>query len=171
MAFLIDGFNLLYKFPEFEGLMYASRLEDARIGLLNRLKQYVKISGKQVRVVFDGKKQPSLGIKRERYASIDVYYSLDYSADFLIKQFIKKDINPKMTTVVTSDKDIIFYVNRFKAKVMKSEDFAVMVDTTIREFNEARIPEKEDDPVLTEEEVSFWENMFKKRSPKKKGTP
>ncbi|HON77494.1 MAG TPA: NYN domain-containing protein [Spirochaetota bacterium] len=171
MAFLIDGFNLLYKFPEFEGMMYANRLDDARIGLLNLLKQYVKISGKHVRIVFDGKKQPSLEIKRERYASIDVYYSLDYSADYLIKQFIKKDINPKMTTVVTSDKDIIFYVNRFKAKVMKSEDFAEMVDKTIKEWAEAQVPEKDDDPVLTEEEVSFWENMFKKRSPKKKGTP
>ena len=76
-----------------------------------------------------------------------------------------------MTTVVTSDKDIIFYVNRFKAKVMKSEDFAAMVDKTIREWAEALVPEKEDDPVLTEEEVSFWENMFKRRSPQKKGTP
>lgn len=171
MAFLIDGFNLLYKFPEFEGMMYAHRLDDARVGLLNLLKQYGKISGKQLRVVFDGKKQPSLNITRERYASIDVYYSLDYSADFLIKQFIKKDINPKMTTVVTSDKDIIFYVNRFKAKIMKSEDFAALVDKTIKEWAEAKIPEKEDNPMLTEEELSFWENMFKKRTPKKKGTP
>ncbi|MDY6970645.1 MAG: NYN domain-containing protein, partial [Spirochaetota bacterium] len=40
MAFLIDGFNLIYKFPQLEELMYQDRLVDARVGLLNKLKEY-----------------------------------------------------------------------------------------------------------------------------------
>ena len=111
MTLLIDGFNLIYKFPDLEELMYKKRLSDARRGLLDKLKSFQKITNARIRVVLDGKKEESLDIKSERDGRIDVYYSLEFSADYLIKQFIKKDLNPKMTTVVTSDKDIIDFVS------------------------------------------------------------
>lgn len=161
MPLLIDGFNLIYKFPDLEEKMYQNLLNEARQGLLEKLKEYQKIKKAKIRVVFDGKKAPSVEKKSERIGSIDVYYSLDYSADFLIKQFIKKDINPRMTTVVTSDKDIIFYVNRFRAKVQTSENFACHLNETIEEFYSQKVPEKEDNPVLSKEEISFWERLFK----------
>lgn len=160
MAILIDGFNLIYKFPEFEGLMYQGKLSDARKGLLNKLKEYVKITGARIRVVFDGKKEPSLEVKSESVGTIDVYYSLEYSADYLIKEFIKKDPNPKTATVVTSDKDIISFVQRFRVKIKKSEEFADHINKTIEKWLESRLPEKEENPVLTDEEIVFWENLF-----------
>jgi predicted RNA-binding protein with PIN domain len=92
-----------------------------------------------------------------------VYYSLDYSADYLIKQFVKKDNNPRMITVVTSDKDIIGYVTRFKAKTMKSEEFAEQLTRETDEWEAAKVPEKEDNPVLSDEEMSFWEGLFKRK--------
>lgn len=160
MAILIDGFNLIYKFPELEGLMYQGKLSDARKGLLNKLKEYVKITGARIRVVFDGKKEPSLEIKSESVGTIDVYYSLEYSADYLIKEFIKKDPNPKTATVVTSDKDITSFVQRFRVKIKKSEEFADHINKTIEKWLESRLPEKEENPVLTDEEIVFWENLF-----------
>lgn len=160
MPYLIDGFNLLYKFPEFEKLMYESRLSDARTGLLSKLRVFSRLSRAKIRIVFDGKKEPSFEVKSERVGSIDVYYSLDYSADFLIKQFIKKDLNPRMTTVVTSDKDIIDFVMRFRAKTQKSEDFADYVNRVIDELNREKLPEKEDNPVLTDDDITFWEKLF-----------
>lgn len=163
MAYLIDGFNLLYKFPECEELMYQRRLADARNVLLNKLKEFVKITRKTVRIVFDGKKQESLDIRSEKVGTIDVYYSLDYSADFLIKEFVKKDLNPRMTTVITSDNGIIFYVTRFRVKIMKSEEFADFVTKTIDESRVEQLPEKEDNPVLSDDEVKFWEGLFKKK--------
>ena len=163
MAYLIDGFNLIYKFPELESLMYQHRLDEARTGLLGKLKEFVKITGRTVRVVFDGKKQQSLDLRSETVGSIDVYYSLDYSADFLIKEFVKKDLNPRMTTVVTSDNGIIFYVTRFRVKLMKSEAFAGLLVKTIEESHVEKLPEKEDDPVLSDEDVKFWESLFKKK--------
>ncbi len=163
MAILIDGFNLIYKFPDLEALMYEEKLYEARIGLLNKLKEYMRIRKRDIRVVFDGKKAPSLELRSERSGTIDVYYSLDYSADFLIKEFIKKDLNPRMTTVVTSDKDIIAYVTRFKARVMTSEEFAAEVNRAFEQWEEENTREKEDDPVVSEEDVSFWENLFKKK--------
>lgn len=163
MIYLIDGFNLIYKFPDLEALMYDGRLSEARRGLLEKLKEYVKITKSKIRVVFDGKKEKLLEIKTEQVGTIDVFYSIDYSADFLIKEFIKKDLNPRMTTVVTSDKDIIFYVSRFKAKVKSSEDFALLVNETRQKWLEALTPEKEENPVLSQEELSFWEKLFKSK--------
>ena len=162
MALLIDGFNLIYKFPDLEGMMYMGKLNEARRGLLDRLKEYRKITGVQIRVVMDGKKEESLEIKSERVGSIDIYYSLEFSADYLIKQFIKKDLNPRMTTVVTSDKDIIDFVSRFKVKIKKSEEFAKQVEETINRRMEDQTPDKDDNPVMSEDEIAFWEKQFKK---------
>ena len=167
MAILIDGFNLIYKFPDLEEMMYKGQLSNARKGLLDRLKEYQKIKKPIIRVVFDGKKEPSHSIRTEKIGTIDVYYSQDYSADFLIKEFIKKDPNPKMSTVVTSDKDIIFYINRFRAKSITSEKFAEIIKKTIESFYEEITPEKEEDPLVTEEEISFWEKMFTGKGTKK----
>ena len=163
MSYLIDGFNLIYKFPEFEALMYENNLVGARKGLLSLLKKYEKITKKHIRVVFDGKKERSLEIKSENFGTIDVYYSLEYSADHLIKQFIKKDINPRSKTVITSDKDIIQYVTRHRARVKTSEEFAREVQQTIREWEEAQIPEKEVDPAISSEEITYWERLFTRK--------
>lgn len=166
MAILIDGFNLIYKFPDLEEMMYRHLLEEARTGLLEKLREYHSIKKTDIRVVFDGKKRPSYTTKSERVGTIHVYYSLDYSADYLIKQFIKKDLNPRMTTVVTSDKDIINYVKRFKARVIKSEDFADTMTREIEEYHAGSLPEKEENPEVSPEEVSFWEKLFKTRGKK-----
>ena len=162
MTILIDGFNLIYKFPALEELMYQNRLSDARKGLLHKLKEYKDITKSKIRVVFDGKKDIALDLKSEQVRGIDVYYSLEYSADFLIKQFIKKDINPKMITVVSSDKDIINYVTRFKAKIKTSEEFFTQITDTIENYIKSAEPEKDIDPLISEEEILFWEKQFSK---------
>jgi predicted RNA-binding protein with PIN domain len=163
MAILIDGFNLIYKFPELEGLMYQGRLIEARDGLLNKLKQFHNITKAHITVVFDGKKDLSVELKKENVKNIDIYYSLEYSADFLIKRFVKQDLNPRMITVVTSDKDIIEYVKRFKAKIKTSEEFFAEINKTIVGYFESLEPEKAENPILNDDEISFWEKLFKRK--------
>jgi len=167
MPLLIDGFNLIYKFPELEEMMYYSQLDNARHGLLEKMKEYQKIKKSTIRIVFDGTKGTSGRTSSEKSGSIDVYYSLDYSADYLIKQFIKKDINPKMTTVVTSDKDILFYVKRFGARTMQSEKFADHVNITINEYREElelkKIAVEKENPVISDDEISYWQKMFTRK--------
>lgn len=164
---LIDGFNLIYKFPDLEAMMYVSQLNAARAGLLGKLKEYQKIKKVAISVVFDGKKDKTIETTSERIGKIDIYYSLDYSADYLIKQFIKKDINPKMTTVITSDKDIIFFINRFGAKNITSEKFAEIVNTTIDEYYAGlelqKVTAEKENPSVTEEEISYWQKLFRKK--------
>lgn len=166
MSLLIDGFNLIYKFPELESKMYYGQLNPARSGLLEKLKDYQKIKKSLIRVVFDGKKDKSLETVSEKIGKIDVFYSLDYSADYLIKQFIKKEINPKMITVVTSDKDIISYITRRGAKNITSEKFAEIVTDAIEKAREEKELEKEisikENPSISDEEISYWQKLFKK---------
>lgn len=164
MALLIDGFNLIYKFPDLEAHMYEGNLNAAKKGLIDKLKEYKSIKKKEkIRVVFDGKKKPSDSTRNEKSGPIDIFYSHELTADYLIKQFVKQDKNPRMVTVVTSDKDIIFYVNRFRAKVSTSEEFAEHWRTTIEEHYISRVPEKEENPVVSENEIKFWEKMFSKK--------
>ena len=129
--------------------------------------QYQKLKKTAIRVVFDGKKDKTIETTSEKIGKIDVYYSLDYSADFLIKQFIKKDLNPKMTTVITSDKDIIFYINRFGAKNITSEKFAEIVNAAFAEELEEKelqsISDEKENPSITEDEISYWQKLFRKK--------
>ncbi len=167
MPILIDGFNLIYKFPDLEELMYYSQLDRARDGLLTKMKEFQKIKKSTIRLVFDGRKGTAGTATSERSGSIDIYYSLDYSADYLIKQFIKKDLNPKMTTVVTSDKDILFYVTRFGAKTMQSEKFADYVNKTIIDYNQElelkKISIEKENPSVTDDEISYWQKVFTRK--------
>jgi len=167
MSLLIDGFNLIYKFPELESFMYIDKLDEARSGLLNILRSYQRIKKGNIRVVFDGKKEPSREIRSESFGSIDVYYSLDYSADYIIKQFVKKDQNPKMVTVVSSDKDIIAFIKRFGAKSITSERFAEIVNHA---FEQQRLQEEKMleeqikvNPKITEDEISYWQKLFSQK--------
>jgi predicted RNA-binding protein with PIN domain len=160
MTYLIDGYNLIYKFPHLEELMLQDNLMEARRELLDLLKMFAKLTRKTIRIVFDGQKTSDIPISNEKVYTIDVYYSLHYSADFLIKEFIRKDLQPRNTTVVTSDKDIVEYVSRFKTKTMKSEDFALFVNQTIEDFISAQTPEKEENPNLSQKEIEYWERLF-----------
>ena len=144
--------------------MCYGQLNKAREGLLEILRDYQKIRKGGITVVFDGKKEPSIEVRSEKIGSIDVYYSLDYSADYLIKQFIKKDMNPKMITVITSDKDIIFYINRFGAKNISSEKFAENVQSVFKASQlaeEEKIEELEKvNPAVSDDEISYWQKIF-----------
>ena len=158
---LIDGFNLIYKFPDLEEMMSRSDLRGAMRGLLDILAEYAKSAKKKIRVVFDGKKESGLDLHQERVKGIEVFYSIDFSADHLIMQFIKHDPRPALVTVVTSDKEIVSFVNRFRAPVILSENFAELVQNTLEPKEEPEPPEKNESVSLSDEELSFWERLFR----------
>jgi len=164
MPLLIDGFNLIYKFPELEKNMYRGKLKEARLGLIEILFDYNKIKKTKIGIVFDGKRDLSDKTKQEQIKGMQIYYSHDFSADHLIREFVKKDPNPRMITVVTSDRELTFRLNPFKPEIIKSEDFAELILKKLKEHSlPPAKPEKEDDPFLSQEEIGFWEKMFKKR--------
>jgi uncharacterized protein len=161
---LIDGFNLIYKFPDLEEMMSRKNLGGAMKGLLEILKEYRAASGKKIRIVFDGKKESGNELMYEKFGGMEVYYSLDRIADFLIKDFIRLDKKANQVTVVTSDKELVSYVNRFRSPVILSENFAELVKKTLSpEPKEEELnPEKGAEVNLSSEELSFWEKLFSK---------
>jgi uncharacterized protein len=160
---LIDGFNLIYKFPDLEELMSRGDLRGAMRGILDILKDYRKATDKKIRVVFDGKKESGINIEHEKVGGIDVYYSIDFTADFIIMNMIKHDPRPNLITVVSTDKEIVSYVNRFKAPVMLSENFADLVVKTLEPKESPEPPEKDVNVLLSGDELSFWEKIFSKK--------
>ncbi len=162
MILLIDGFNLIYKFPDLEGLMYESKLNLAREGLLKILNQYkVKRGNTVIHVFFDGKKDLGSEVRHDEYGGIKIYFSHDVTADFLIKEYIKRDPNPSNLYVVTSDNDILFYCKRFSCKSQKSEDFAKWVERFL--FAPVDNEDKPADVKLSSSELEYWQDVFKKR--------
>ncbi len=167
MSILIDGFNLIYKFPELENFMYEGKLDSAMKGLTKILKNYNNIVNKKITVVYDGKKEMGNDVKYEKSGSIEIYYSLDVTADDIIKSFIKKKTNPKMMTVVTSDKKLIFYLNRFQPTIIRSEDFSISVTDTIQMTSLDDSSENSPDEKLSDDEIESWEKLFEEGSDNK----
>ena len=53
----VDCFNLIYKFPELEEMIYRDRLDEAKSGILNILWEYqVKAKNTKIHDFFDGSK-------------------------------------------------------------------------------------------------------------------
>ena len=165
---LIDGFNLIYKFPDLEEKISSGDLRGAMGGLLDLLSVYRKKTGKKIRVVFDGKKEAGLDLKQEKSRGIDVYYSINQKADYLIMRFIKDDPHADRVTVVTSDKEIVSYSNRYRAPVVLSENFADLVNEELQPDEEPEPPEKDDNVNLSDDDLSFWEKLFSGRGGKGK---
>lgn len=159
---LIDGFNLIYKFPELAEHMYKGELNAAMNKLLGILKDYKQKKKKDITVIFDGKKEEGSSLMKEKVNGIKVRYSHDYSADFIIMSIIKNDKEPRMITVVTSDKEILFFLNRYFTPSIKSEDFSEMIKEELTEKPDLE-PEKKEDVKLDEEEISFWQKLFNEK--------
>jgi len=155
---LIDGFNLIYKFPHLEEMMYEKNLIGAMQGLVDLIAEYSVKAKKKPVIIFDGKRKEGDNTEKEKVKGIQLVYSHDLSADYLIMQSIKYDKQPKMTTVITSDKAIIGYLRKFGTPVVKSEDFAPLVTKVLDETEKPE--EKPSDVSLSDEELSFWEKLF-----------
>ncbi|HMV77659.1 MAG TPA: NYN domain-containing protein [Leptospiraceae bacterium] len=160
MRILIDGFNLIYKFPDLEGLMYESRLNLARQGLLQILHRYSGAKkNTNILVVFDGKKDVGSPVEKETFGDIRVYYSHDLTADHCIKSVIRNDRVPANIYVVSSDKEILRYAKNHGCKFFTSEEFSGMIGKELHSVPE----EPERDRPLAKEEVAEWMEIFRRK--------
>ena len=162
MTLLIDAFNLIYKFPELEEHMYRGELVEARRGLLQRLLR-LRAGWKkpiELHVFFDGKKKSGDETRRETVNEIHTYFSCDLSADHLIKEYVKRAASPGHLTVVTSDKDILYFAKRHRCQSKTSEEFALWFDSVVAPAADPG-PEKAESPELSPGEVDGWMRLFR----------
>lgn len=165
MIYLIDAFNLSYKFPELELLMYKGEHGKAREGLLKIFLEFRSYQKRvpEIHFFFDGKREPGNDTKREIRSDMSLYYSHDMSADHLIKEFIKRAPSPGEITVVSSDKEVLRFARSHRCKTETSEDFEKAIQEKRKEQRtppEAADPGAETDPVVSRDEMLYWRKMF-----------
>ncbi|TGK38668.1 NYN domain-containing protein [Leptospira gomenensis] len=159
----IDGFNLIYKFPDLEDRMYRNELKRARQGLLELMDSYSEKKKKQdFHVFFDGKKEKGSEVLQETFGRLNVYFSRDRKADELIKEFVRTRIRPSDVQVVSSDKEIFFHAKKWGAHPIASEDFAALVTKELAPSNPENDEEDRKDRKLSSGELEYWKNLFKK---------
>lgn len=150
---LIDGYNLLYHFPELRRIIERD-LEEAREGLLARLSSYAEEKGVEVIVVFDG--EGRLGGVAESRGGVKVIFSRPpEKADPLIKRMIDKMEWGMDLTVVSSDNEIRSYARLSRVRLTSSHQFAnEIAQKPDKEY------EKKFDHSMSPEELEEWMRLF-----------
>ncbi len=160
----IDGFNLIYKFPDLEEFMYQNRLSDARRTLLEWMELYSKKKEKNKTFTFFLTEKKEIGneVLQETFGKLNVYYSLDRKADDLIKEFVRTQIRPADVQVVSSDKEIFYHAKKWGAYPISSEEFASIITAEIFPSKQKTDLEEFKDKKLSSEELEYWKNLFRK---------
>ncbi|WP_277355107.1 MULTISPECIES: NYN domain-containing protein [Leptospira] len=157
---LIDGMNLMYKFPDLAFCLGEYRLQDARDGLLAHLKRfYSEKKQTKVLVFFDGKKDFTSDCYSEEMGDFSLHYSHEKKADELIIGYLNLCPVPSQCLVVSSDKEIISFARRLRAKRMTSEEFYAEwlkreTEEDETEFNHLK------EGLTPSSETDYWERQF-----------
>jgi predicted RNA-binding protein with PIN domain len=122
MLIAIDGYNFIKQSPELKKLELIE-LQKAREGLLEQLKQYKRLKGHSILVVFDGWQEGPLAGHRERSGGIEAVFSKPgEKADDVLKRISMEKKGGVM--VVTSDRDVAYFAGKKGATVIDVPDFA-----------------------------------------------
>ncbi len=190
MIYLVDAFNLIYKFPELEEHMARGQLPEAMNGITELLAQYKQSresatnkprsakpgGGKsktrrrqiatELHLFFDGKRKRGDETRRSTHAGMQLYYSQDLSADHLIREFIGRHPTPADITVVSTDKQIREFARLHKCKRVLSEEFAEAVLGAIEEKEGQQEGERMGDEAVakpSDPDTDYWLEQFRQR--------
>lgn len=121
LQIVIDGYNLIRQSQKFNQLDLLN-LQMGREALIDSLAAYKKIKAYPIKVVFDGQSAPAGSPHRERAKGIELIYSRSGElADAVIKRLA--DRYGEKLLVVTSDNDIVSYVQSRGAATIGSAEF------------------------------------------------
>jgi predicted RNA-binding protein with PIN domain len=160
MKVLIDALNLIYKFPDLALCMYEDKLDSAKDGLIQILKEVATKKKDQEFIIFiDGKKtKGDLETFQEIREGFPIYYSHEKEADDLIREFIKENPFPNRLTLVTSDKKILQFARHFKVKTYTSDEYSDAIRSLFEQDSKMDPDEKPDIDSIQEKEL--WEKIF-----------
>lgn len=118
---VIDGYNLIRQSAKFRAQEELA-LEIGREALLEELRQYKRVVGHRITVVFDGTSRPELSEERLQQRGVRVIYSgSGKTADSVIKRLCRE--RGRGLLLVTSDRELASYAENCGAVALKSEDF------------------------------------------------
>jgi len=132
MLLLIDGYNLLHSGRTLVRLN-SIELQWERDRLIEKLSLYRQTKSIEIIAVFDGWQAGWSTEKKERKNGIDLIFSrVGEKADEVIKRLIKEKGSGVM--VVTSDREISNYANKFSVPVIPSDQFLEKLERGSFEF-------------------------------------
>ena len=141
MHLVVDGYNLIRQSATLSAKEELS-LEDGRQALLERLRQYKRIRGHRITVVFDGANKLALAEEQTQEKGIKTIYSRQgESADSVIKRMCHHE--GEKVLVVTSDRELASYVEKHGSVVIGSEDFEARIEMAF--YGELKGVEEEDE--------------------------
>ena len=116
LHYIIDGWNIIHKIPEVKKSA-APRQEF----IWHIRRQNLTGSGNnKVTVVFDGGPHYDEFLEEKEYS---VVFSLEESADEVIKRRISRAVNKKQLVIVTDDREIIYHARAEGAQFVRSKEF------------------------------------------------
>jgi predicted RNA-binding protein with PIN domain len=151
MQFLIDGHNLIGKLPDIH-------LDDPddEAKLVVRLRTYCARTGRRVTAVFDHGLPGGHSWELSGGGVEAVFAPLGRTADGILRERIRQARDPRSLTVVTSDHQVIAAAQARGARVVRSEEFVVQLNTP----RPVETIETERDVNLSADEVQEWLKMF-----------
>jgi uncharacterized protein len=166
MHYIIDGHNLIGKMPDI-----SLKDPDDEVKLVLRLKSWTAESKKrQVTLFFDG---GTLGSHLNRLSSSNlkvIFATSGKTADSLIIHHLRQLKNPRESTLITSDHEIINAAKSLRIRTMLSEEFIERMGFVFKEPEEKTKkretavfpppPEKSDNPTVNEAEIQEWLDLF-----------
>lgn len=115
MHYLIDGYNLIFRFNSEEENLEAQRQE-----LIERLNEHPRL---KLTLIFDAHNQED-DLRRTHYKNVEILYSgRGETADDLILTMIENAEVPGNYTVVTSDKQLASAFRRHGGRSVSAEAF------------------------------------------------
>jgi hypothetical protein len=123
---VVDGYNLIRQSPTLSGAEELS-LEHGREALVDRLRQYKRMKGHRITVVFDGADKVTLAEEKTQLKGIKIIYSRQgQTGDSVIKRICRDQ--GERVVVVTADGALASYAESCGSVVMGSEEFEAKVE-------------------------------------------
>ena len=123
---VIDGYNLIRQSTTLRAEEELS-LEHGREALVEKLRQYKRIKGHRITVVFDGADKVTLAEEKTQQKGIKIIYSgQGRTADSVIRRICRDQ--GENVVVVTSDGELGSYAESCGSVVMVAEEFEAKVE-------------------------------------------
>ncbi len=166
VRYLIDGYNLMYAGGLLGKKLGPEAFRRVRTRFLNELADTLgAIDAHQTTVVFDASNAPEKYAREQSHKGISVIFAVDdENADARIEQLISRHANPKILTVVSSDRRIRQAAERRRSRDVSADDFWVELDTRREAVAPSVTPPARLKPErpqrISVEESEFWQQEF-----------
>jgi len=167
-TYLIDVFNLLYKWSATKTLMKNNQLIEAEQIFLNKVLSFSNFTSCTCHLFFDGI-NPELA-RKWNYPKMKIIFCHPQSADEKIKSFLKntykKNRQLKNVITVTDDHELVNYSRRFDFKTMNADNYLALLEQSSSAKSSKSKNNNEKPDSVTDADIKEYMQLMKEDSTK-----